>query len=88
MPCLTSENIIVVAERKWIALAIEHLLISRERSSNYPFVLPYLEIMNRILEMKNMNIRILEWNTSHNLDICIITDFSKKLDALTSVMIF
>jgi hypothetical protein len=52
MPCLTSENIIVVAERKWIALAIEHLLISRERSSNYPFVLPYLEIMNRILEMK------------------------------------
>jgi len=84
MACLASENVIVVAERKWIALAIEHLLISRERSSNYPFVLPYLEIMNRILEIKNMNRRILEWNTSHNLDICEITEFSKKLDALTS----
>ena len=84
MPCLTSENIIVVAERRWIALAIEHLLISRERSSNYPFVLPYLEIMNRILEIKNMNRRILAWNTSHNLDICKIAEFSKKLDALTS----
>ena len=84
MPCLTSENILVVAERRWIALAIEHLLISRERSSNYPFVLPYLEIMNRILEIKNMNRRILAWNTSHNLDIGKITEFSKKLDALTS----
>nr|QNO50941.1 hypothetical protein BBGANOMO_00015 [Methanosarcinales archaeon ANME-1 ERB6] len=81
---LASENVLVVAERKWIALAIEHLLISRERSSNYPFVLPYLEIMNRILEIKNMNRRILEWNMSHNLDICEITEFSKNLDALTS----
>ena len=84
MACLASENVIVVAERKWIILAIEHLLISRERSSNYPFVLPYLEIMNRILEVKNMNRRILEWNTSHSLDICEITDFSKKLDAITN----
>jgi len=84
MACLASENVIVVAERKWITLAIEHLLISRERSSNYPFVLPYLEIMNRILEVKNMNRRILEWNTSHNLDICEITEFSKKLDAITN----
>nr|QNO53622.1 hypothetical protein NGENPBHE_00022 [Methanosarcinales archaeon ANME-1 ERB6] len=84
MVYLASENVLVVAERKWIALAIEHLLISRERSSNYPFVLPYLEIMNRILEIKNMNRRILEWNTSHNLDICEITEFSKNLDTLTS----
>jgi len=84
MACLTSENVLVVAERKWIALAIEHLLISRERSSNYPFVLPYLEIMNRILEIKNMNRRILAWNTFHNLDLCEITEFSKNLDALTS----
>jgi hypothetical protein len=84
MACLTSENVIVIAERKWISLAIEHLLISRERSSNYPFVLPYLEIMNRILEVKNMNRRILEWNTTHNLYICEITEFSKKLDAITS----
>ncbi|MCK5029856.1 MAG: transposase [Thermoplasmatales archaeon] len=84
MACLASENVIVVAERKWITLAIEHLLISRERSSNYPFVLPYFEIMNRILEVKNMNRRIIEWNKSHNFDICEITEFSKKLDAITS----
>lgn len=77
-----SENVIVIAEHKWITLAIEHLLISRERSSNYPFILPYLEIMNRILEVQNMNRRIIEWNTSHNLDICEITEFSKKLDVI------
>jgi len=84
MACLASEKVIVVAERKWITLAIEHLLICRERSSNYPFVLPYLEIMNRILEVKNMNQKILEWNTTHNLDICEITEFAKKLDAITN----
>jgi len=78
MACLASENVIVVAKRKWITLAIEHLLISHERSSNYPFVLPYIEIMNRILEIKNMNRRILEWNKSHKLNICEITEFSKK----------
>jgi len=39
--------------------------------------------MNRILEVKNMNRRILEWNTSHNLDIFEIVEFSKKLDAIT-----
>ena len=54
----------------------EHLLISRDRSSNYPFIIPYLEIMNRILEVKNMNRRILEWNASHNLDIFEIVEFS------------
>ena len=84
MEYLASENIIVVAERRWISLAIEHLLISRERSSNYPFVLPYIEIMNRILIIKNMNIKILEWNKFHNLDISKITEFSKKIDAITS----
>ena len=83
MACPPSENVLVVAERKWITLAIEHLLIIRDRSSNYPFVLPYLEIMNRILEVKNMNRRILEWNTSHNLDIFGIVEFSNKLDAIT-----
>ena len=77
-----SGNVLVYAEHKWITLAIEHLLISRERSSNYPFVLPYLEIMNRIFEVKTMNRRILEWNMCHNLDICEMVEFSKKLDAL------
>ena len=34
MACQASENVLVVAEHKRIALAVEHLLISRELSSN------------------------------------------------------
>ena len=81
--CKDSENILIFAERKWITLAIEHLLICRERSSNYPFILPYLEIMDRILEIKLFNRRILEWNLYHNLDCQEIIDFSNRLDAIT-----
>ena len=82
--CRDSENVLVVAERKWITLAIEHLLICRERSSNYPFVLPYLEIMDRILVIKRLNSRIFEWNLSHNLDCQEIIEFSDKLESITS----
>jgi hypothetical protein len=79
-----TETHLVVAERKWIILAIEHLLICRERSSNYPFVLPYLEIMDRISVVKRLNSRIYEWNLSHNLDCQEIIEFSDKLEAITS----
>ena len=82
--CRDSENVLVVAERKWITLAIEHLLICRERSSNYPFVLPYLEIMDRILVIKRLNSRIFEWNLSHNLDCQEIIEFSDKLESMAS----
>ena len=82
--CRDSENVLVVAEHKWITLAIEHLLICRERSSNYPFVLPYLEIMDRILGIKRLNSRIFEWNLSHNLDCQEIIEFSDKLESITS----
>lgn len=79
-----SENLLVVAERKWIILAIEHILICRERSSNYPFVLPYLEIMDRISAVKRLNSRISEWNLSHNLDCQEIIEFSDELESITS----
>lgn len=81
--CRDSENVIIIAECKWITLAIEHLLICRERSSNYPFVLPYLVIMDRILEIKLLNRRIFEWNLSHNIDCQEIIEFSDKLEAIT-----
>jgi hypothetical protein len=82
--CRDSENVLVIAERKWITLAIEHLQICRERSSDYPFVLPYLEIMDRILKIKRLNRRIFEWNLSHNLDCQEIIEFSDKLESITS----
>lgn len=79
-----SEKDIAFAEQKWITLAIEHLLICRERSSNYPFGLPYFEIMNRILDVKIMVQKIIEWNMAHKLNVCEIKEFSEKIDDITN----
>ncbi|UUX91143.1 transposase [Methanoplanus endosymbiosus] len=79
-----SEKDIFFAEQKWIILAIEHLLICRERSSNYPFGLPYFEIMNRILDVQIMAHKILEWNMAHKVNVCEIKEFSEKLDDITN----
>lgn len=50
----TSNNQILIAERYWVMLAIEYILHPRDCRSDYPFVLPYLEIFNRLVEVKNM----------------------------------
>jgi len=41
----TSLDTLVMGERTWVALAVEHLLWPRKKTSGYPFVLPYFEIM-------------------------------------------
>jgi hypothetical protein len=64
----TSLNKIVATEHYWVILAVEYLLYPRERRSDYPFVLPYLEIMNRVMEIKSM-IRKIVNNEEENLDI-------------------
>ena len=35
-------------------LAIEYVLYPREKKSDYPFALPYLEVMNRLMEVLDM----------------------------------
>jgi hypothetical protein len=64
----TSLNKIVATEHYWVILAVEYLLYPRERRPDYPFVLPYLEIMNRVMEIKSM-IRKIVNNEEENLDI-------------------
>ncbi len=46
-----STNKIVAAEHYWIMLAMEYIVYPRECRSDYPFVLPYLEVMNRVMEI-------------------------------------
>ena len=62
----TSQNKIVAAEHYWVMLAIEYILYPRERRSDYPFVLPYLEIINRVMEVKSMIRKIVMWNARHS----------------------
>lgn len=79
---ISSENMLVVVERKWTALAIEYLLWPREQRSGFPFVLPYFEVMNRVREVRAMARRIVRWNASHNLAVGAVLDFSSKLEKL------
>jgi archaellum component FlaC len=79
-----SRNDLVSGERKWVALAIEYLLWPREIPSGYPFVLPYFEIMNRVLEISGLIRRIVRWNAKHNLAVRAVLDLSEKLKGLTA----
>jgi len=50
----SNQERIVIAEFYWVRLAIEYILHPRVIKSDYPFVLPYLELMNRIVEIFEM----------------------------------
>ncbi len=78
----TSQNKIVAAEHYWVMLAIEYILYPRERRSDYPFVLPYLEIMNRVMEVKSMIRKIVMWNARHNFGVGVVLKFDAYLKKL------
>ncbi len=77
-----SNNKILVAERYWVMLAIEYVLHPRDCRSDYPFVLPYLEIFNRLVEVKNMLRKIIMWNAWHNLGVWVVLKFDEYLGEL------
>jgi hypothetical protein len=66
---ISNQEIIVIAEFYWVRLAIEYILHPREIKSDYPFVLPYLEVKNRIVEILEMFRKIVMWNSWHNKKI-------------------
>jgi hypothetical protein len=79
---ISSYERILMAEHYWVKLAIEYVLYPRERKSDYPFVLPYLEVIDRVLEVLEMLKKIVMWNARHN--ICVkailrLEDYLKKL---------
>ena len=80
----TSSNRLVKVERTWTALAIEYLLWPREIASDYPFVLPYFEIITRGLKLRELINRVVKWNCQHNLAVAAIIDLSERIDHLTT----
>ena len=79
----TSKNKMVAAEHYWVLLAIEYILYPRECRSDYPFVLPYLEVMKRVMEIASMARKIVMWNARHNFGVNVVLKFNaylKKLD--------
>jgi hypothetical protein len=69
----------VAAEYYWVRLAIEYILHPREIKSDYPFILPYLELMNRIVEILEMFRKIVMWNSWHNKRIDFVLKFNDYL---------
>jgi len=83
MDGISSQDRIVMAEHYWVMLAIEYVLYPRERKSDYPFVLPYLEVMNRQMEVLDMLKKIVMWNAWHNIGVKVVLKFEDYLKKLT-----
>ncbi len=78
----SDQSILVQAECKWAAIAIEYLLMPREQPSGFPFVLPYYEIMNRMLEIRNLIIKIIDWNAENNMAVNSVLDLHENVRKL------
>jgi hypothetical protein len=79
-----STNKIVAAEHYWVMLAMEYILYPRECRSDYPFVLPYLEVMNRVIEVMGMARKIVMWNAVHNFGVSVVLKFDAYLKKLVN----
>lgn len=88
---ISNKERIVAAEYYWVRLAIEYILHPREIKSDYPFILPYLELMNRIVEILEMFRKIVMWNSWHNKKIDFVlkfNDYLKKMVATDEVQMW
>jgi hypothetical protein len=73
---------ILVAEHYWIMIAIEYVFYPREKKSDYPFVLPYVIVMDRLIEVSKMLKKIIMWNARHNKVCWIVLKFNEYLKNL------
>lgn len=79
------KSLLVEADCKWVAIAVEYILSPREKQSGFPFVLPYFEIMNRVLEIKNLLKKIVEWNAEQNLAVNAVLELYESIDKLIQI---
>ncbi len=86
MDGISSHDRIVMAEHYWVMLAIEYMFYPREIKSDYPFVLPYLEVMNRLMEVLDMLKKIVMWNAWHNIGVKVVLKFEEYLQKLAETM--
>jgi len=84
MDGISNKERIVIAEYYWVRLAIEYILHPREIKSDYPFLLPYLEIMNRSMEILEMFKKIVMCNSWHNKKIGFVLKFNGYLKKMVN----
>jgi hypothetical protein len=80
----TYKTILVQAESKWIEIAIEHILIPREKLSGFPFILPYYEIIIRVMEIKKLLKKIIDWNAENKIAVSSVLDLYEKIEKLVN----
>ncbi len=86
MDGISSHERIFIAEHYWVMLAIEYVLYPRERKSDYPFVLPYLEVINRVMIVLEMLKKIVMWNARRNIGVKVVLKFEEYLKKLIETM--
>jgi hypothetical protein len=57
-------------------------LSPREKQSGFPFVLPYFEIMNRVLEIESLLKKIIDWNAEQNLAVNAVLELYESIEKL------
>ena len=70
------------AERLWAALASEYILHPREAASRFPMTLPYVDVMDRCMEVGRLARKIIVWNMFNNRSVTEIMDVDSAIKRL------
>lgn len=79
---IETEDVIIQTEKYWTLLLIENILSIREKSSDYPFTLPYLEIIERIKNIYDMIKKVTCWNKKNNMFVKEVIYLSDQLQII------
>ena len=71
------------AENLWIAIAAEYIIYPRTIPSKFPFVLPYLEVLKRCIEIEGMLVSIIRWNAFNLKLIKPVSDIYRMVREIT-----
>ena len=72
-----------MAEALWAGIASEYLLHPRESKSKFPFALPYVDVVDRCMEVRELAGRIVTWNMSNNVYCAPLMELCAALDMVT-----
>ena len=71
------------AECLWAALASEYILHPREIASKFPMTLPYVDVMDRCMEISTLVRKIISWNMFHNHCVSSIMKLDSSIHKLS-----
>lgn len=74
---------IIYAEKLWSSIAAEYILYPRTIPSRFPFVLPYLVVLERCMEVKDMLNHIIACNASRLMKVDAILDLNSDIEHIT-----